>query len=295
MPKRISNDSQQANGGEARVYRLPHRPLPAVEDAADAAAYQDCPGSVIEFPTKTAAAVDEGSQTVQEQPCPATTGDVAPGSSTRPSSTGPTSPRPSRRGHGSLGVLMPSMTITQPFTGLGNADIGSLTHALIATHAPLRDAAGYPDNLVARLNAAARALLDGSNPSRRIAIASQAVGLANRYLTTLAPVAPWRLLAVEYETGAGPVDVAWVSDDDLVLFDEVKTSTVASHAMPSHWVAQTRRYARAGAATFGARFAGARLVPVNALHLARFVPCTGPSVPLAPTTVEPLRVAGGVL
>lgn len=197
-------------------------------------------------------------------------------------------------GRGSLGVLMPSsQTLKTPLSGTNHSDIGMLVHALIATHAPLGSNGVYPADLVDRLNAVARGLLDASNTARRIAIASQSVGLAHRYLTTLAPAALWTLLGVEFNTGDGPVDVAWIDPHGRVMFDEVKTSYVATRAMPQRWIAQVRRYAAAGTATYGEQFAGARLLPINAPHLGRLVPVEGMSLPLAPTPTEPFRTQAG--
>ncbi len=100
-----------------------------------------------------------------------------------------------------------------------------------------------PEELLSRMTGLARGLLD-ANWNRRRVLAAEAVSLAHKYLTRLAPTAPWRLLGVEYETGNGAVDLAWEHDSDgRVLFDELKTSRVATNKVPQGWLEQVRRYA----------------------------------------------------
>ena len=143
------------------------------------------------------------------------------------------------------------------------------------------------------MNQAARSLLD-ANWNRRRVIAAETVGLAHQYLTVLAPGAPWRLVGVEVETGRGPVDLVWANDiDGRVLFDEIKTSRQPTRAVPNKWAQQVRRYAEGGLAQHGEAFAGVRLLPIDAMHLARLVTGVAPSVRIAPTASEPLRMVGG--
>ncbi len=161
--------------------------------------------------------------------------------------------------------------------------MGLLTHTLVSTHVPLV-LSGAPVDLLPRMSKMARGLLD-ANPNRRRVVAAAAVGLAYRYLSTLVPGAPWLLHGVEFECGAGPVDVAWVNaDDGRVLFDELKTSRTATRRMPSGWVEQVRRYAAAGLATYGPAFAGVRLLPLNRPDLARVVDPDGRMRALNPAT-----------
>ncbi len=178
-------------------------------------------------------------------------------------------------------------------SGRGGSDLGVLTHALASTHAPLL-AMVPPEELLSRMTGLARGLLD-ANWNRRRVLAAEAVSLAHKYLTRLAPAEPWRLLGVEYETGDGAVDLAWEhGEDGRVLFDELKTSRVATNKVPQGWLEQVRRYAAAGAAQRPASFVGVRLLPLNRMHLARLVSATGPAVRLSPTTSEPLNERGGV-
>ncbi|QWZ07716.1 hypothetical protein KRR39_20350 [Nocardioides panacis] len=302
MPKDSGfNDSTADN--DARVVHVDFTARTSAEvtvdlfdDVQDGSLSEDCRSRVIVFPIKTATTVDEGSKTAQEQSCTTSTAsDAAPRSSARSSSTGSSSPLPSRGGSGSLGVLMPSLPLRSPVSGTGASDVGVLTHALVAAHVGLRVNNQYPENLIERLFAFSEALVN-ANPNRRRVIATEASGLAFRYLTRLAPVDPWNVLGVEYDTeGGGRVDVAWFHTvDGSVMFDELKTSRVAT-VMPKGWVAQARRYSVAGAATFGDHFVGTRLVPIDVMRLARLVPSVGLPVPISPRRGNPTRPTAGGL
>jgi hypothetical protein len=202
--------------------------------------------------------------------------------------------RPENRSarRGGLGVIGPDRVLRSPVSGAGGSDVGALTHALVSTHAPLLDG-GLPSDVLARMNEFARALVD-ANPNRRRVVATEAVGLAYRYLTELAPAPPWRLLGVEFETGRGPVDVAWVhKGDDRVLFDELKTTRIATRKVPTSWSKQVSRYTAAGVEKYGVAFAGVRLLPINAIHLARLSRSSDFWVPVAPTPDDPFRRRSG--
>ncbi|GIM63356.1 hypothetical protein Pve01_80240 [Planomonospora venezuelensis] len=217
-------------------------------------------------------------------------------SSARPR-TGPSSPSLKRRGRGSLGVLMPTLLPSRPtFTGRGTSDVGSLTHGLIGSHVQsltAREATVVvPGDLLARMYAVAYAVID-ANPNATRVLATEAASLAYLYLTEFPPAGSWRLLGVEFDTGDGPVDLAWVNDrTGDVFFDEVKTSRVSNGRQPSPtWVAQAHRYSMAGSAQFGEAFLGTRLVPLMAANTTRLVRSLKPVVLLDPTVVEPLRLA----
>lgn len=217
-------------------------------------------------------------------------------SSTR-ATTGPISPNRSRRGPGSLGVLMPTLLPARPtFTGRGTGDLGSLTHGLIGSHIQFVTGGEEPSDLLARMYAVAYAVID-ANPNATRVLATEAASLAFRYLTEFPPAPPWRLLAVEYDTGSGPVDLAWVHEaTGEVFFDEVKTSRVSSgRQVPPTWVAQARRYAAAGSVRFSGSFLGVRLVPLMSADTTRLVRDREPVAGLSPTPVAPLRrsVPGG--
>lgn len=196
---------------------------------------------------------------------------------------------------------MPTLLPSKPtFTGRNTTDLGTLTHALIGSHAhfithpALGDECSpeVPGDLLQRMYAVAYAVID-ANPNATRVLATEAASLANRYLNEFPPAAPWRLLGVEYDTGNGPVDLAWFNDTTGgVFFDEVKTSRVSTgRQMPPKWLDQTNRYTTAGAARFGEAFLGTRLVPLMAADMARLVRHRRPVVRLAPTAAEPLRLA----
>jgi hypothetical protein len=185
---------------------------------------------------------------------------------------------------------MPSLPLRSPLTGTASSDVGVLTHALVAAYAALREHDTFPPGLLDSMFAFAEATVQ-ANPNRRRVLCAEASGLAFRYLTRLAPAYPWALLGVEHDTdGGGRVDAAWFHTvDGHVLFDELKTSRVATQKMPTTWIPQARRYAVAGQATFGDRFLGTRLLPVNVMRLARLVPAAGPCTRISPTRGLPTR------
>lgn len=211
---------------------------------------------------------------------------LEPGSAGVPSAS---APAPARTG---LAVIGPSRVLRTALSGRHGSDLGVLTHALVSTHAPLLVSSLDREDLLPRLNAMARGLLD-ANWNRRRVVAAEAVSLAHKYLTRIAPSSPWRLLGVEVETGDGVVDLAWEHEDGRVVFDELKTTRVATSKVPEDWLGQVRRYAAAGAAQHAGSFTGVRLLPLNRMHLARLVAASGRIVRLSPTTSEPLSEKGG--
>lgn len=199
------------------------------------------------------------------------------------------------RGAGSpyLGVLVKSSTLTRPLSGSGAGHLGLLTHLLVATHAPRLTGDVSGADLVPSMLEMAHRLIEAST-NRRRAVAAEAVSLARTYLVTCAPAAPWALLGVEFDTGAGPVDVAWQDLDGRVFFDEIKTSRITGGQVAPSWMQQVHRYSKAGRSQFGDAFVGTRLLPLSRMRLARLV--TEPFVPsvgLAPTPAEPFRAIGG--
>jgi hypothetical protein len=190
-------------------------------------------------------------------------------------------------------VIVNASTLSSPLSGTGAGHLGVLTHTLIATHVPLLTCGATVADLVPPMVEVAHRLLD-ANTNRRHVVAVEAVSLARRYLTQGAPTTPWSLLGVEFDTGNGPVDLAWRHPDGRVFFDEIKTSRIAGGQVAPSWMQQVHRYSNAGMATFGDAFIGTRLLPLSQMRLARLV--TKPRVPaqrLAPTPADPFRAAGG--
>lgn len=192
---------------------------------------------------------------------------------------------------------MPTLLPSRPtFTGRNPADLGTLTHALIGSHVQSVTDGGESgadvEDLLSRMYAVAYAVID-ANPNATRVLATEAASLSTRYLTEFPPMPPWRLLGVEYDTGEGRVDLAWVNDTTgEVFFDEVKTSRVANgRQVPPTWLSQAGRYSAAGTDRFGAAFLGTRLVPLMAAGTARLVRHRQPVVLLYPTPALPLRHA----
>jgi hypothetical protein len=165
-----------------------------------------------------------------------------------------------------------------------------VVHALIGTHVPHVAAGTTTQVLLPQMTQIARSLVQ-ANANRRAAVAAQCVSLACRYLTDLVPGRDWRLLGVEWDTGHGPVDVAWEHQHTgAVLFDEIKTSRIVGNQISVKWRQQVNRYTAGGTEMFGDLFVGTRLLPLPTMRLARLVLGPGvPSTPLAPVVGDPLR------
>lgn len=199
-----------------------------------------------------------------------------------------------RNGRSYLGVIMNNSTLRRPVSGVSSSDVGMVVHALIGTHAPLVAAGEAAVAVLPRMEQMARSLVQ-ANANRRAVVAAQCVGLAHRYLAQLVPGDDWRLLGVEWDTGHGPVDVAWVHKaTGAVLFDEIKTSRISGQKISANWRAQVNRYNAGGKEMFGDIFVGTRLLPLSAMRLARLTMGSGiPSIPLAPIVGDPLRWPNG--
>lgn len=149
---------------------------------------------------------------------------------------------------------------------------------------------GVPGDLLHRIYVVAYAVIK-ANPNATRVLATEAASLAYRYLCEFPPAPPWRLLAIEYDTGNGEVDVAWQHEVTReVFFDEVKTSRVTDgRVLSPAWAQQAARYTAAGHVRFGDLFLGTRLVPLMAANTARLFAPSGPPVILASTETSPLR------
>lgn len=189
-----------------------------------------------------------------------------------------------------LGVIVKSSTLKSPLSGVSPADQGMVVHALIGAHVPHIAAGTTVAALLPHITQMARSLVQ-ANANRRAAVAAQCVGLACRYLADLVPGSDWHLLGVEWDTGHGPVDVAWAHmATGAVLFDEIKTSRIVGNQISVKWRQQVNRYTAGGTEMFGDRFVGTRLLPLPTMRLARLVLGPGvPSTPLAPVVGDPLR------
>lgn len=189
---------------------------------------------------------------------------------------------------------MSNSTLRAPLSGHAPTDRGTLTHTLVTTHVPLLAKGHSAQSLVEPMATMADLLLAG-NRNRRAAVKSSAVSLAHRYLTKFAVSATngWHLLGVEFETGHGPVDVAWQHEPNgAVMFDEIKTSGSAQWAQPE-WIYQIARYNLGGLEQFGDLFIGTRLLPLARMDIAEWFPqFYGPEgYKIAPTVSDPLRPA----
>lgn len=171
-------------------------------------------------------------------------------------------------------------------------DIGTGSHVLIGTLAPVADAVD-PIYLTEAILILSRLLCSPGRQHRRNA--TLIAGYAAEYLRGPArPRPPWQCLGVEYDTGHGPADLAWHNPDSQVVFyDEVKTTLVARRAPEDSWIDQCRRYAEAGRTRFGDRFAGVRLLPLGSMNTATLVQPDGTMEPIQPAAVDPLhRIKG---
>lgn len=197
----------------------------------------------------------------------------------------PMSPAPRRRTPSLPTVVLPSGRVDVPVSVAKPTGVGTLAHLVIALLAPTTDSCS-PARLTDSCLALAHELAAPSPRARANSVL--AAGFAAEYLRTLRPQAPWDLLGVEYDTGAGQADLAYQNTrTGAVFFDEVKTTHVPYSQPSPDWVDQALRYAVAGAERFGGRFKGTRLLPLGSRHLTVLVSATGRATPLAPTLTAP--------
>lgn len=105
---------------------------------------------------------------------------------------------------------------------------------------------------------------------RQRAVLSQAVGSAAAYLHWFAPEPPWTILGAEVPAAGGFIDLVFTHPDGTVVADEMKFGL--SRATETALRPQVDRYLEAGAAEWGAAFAGVRLCAVGAPRTSRFYP-----------------------
>lgn len=188
----------------------------------------------------------------------------------------------------SLTVMLPSGPVPVPVSAAKPVGVGTLAHLVIGLLAPSVE--GSPERIADSCLTLAHELAAPSPRSRGNAVL--AAGFAVEYLRLLRPVPPWTVLGVEYDTGAGRVDLAYRNPRTrAVFFDEVKTTHVPLVQPSREWIQQTRRYSAAGVAEFGSRFAGTRLLPLGSRHLTALVAGDGQIVSVTPSPDEPLRRA----
>lgn len=199
------------------------------------------------------------------------------------------SPRPPRTGPGQPtdgrpavqdGPAIPVHPLRRPVTADRPTDVGTVTHAVIATLADRArhlTAAQVADETIA----AAGQMVVNKVASRRRAVWFEAVGHASLYLRTAVPTADWTFLGAELATGDGPVDLAWEHPVVGVLYDEIKTTSHGGVTDPGQaYLDQATRYAAAGAVEHGHRFLGVRLIVLGGMRASRLIRSDGTVLPL---------------
>lgn len=119
--------------------------------------------------------------------------------------------------------------------------------------------------------------------ARRTRAARLAVaGGAGIYVTRFIPPSDCHLVGVELPVGSHRIDLGW--EDDFVLFDEIKTADArAASTSQGPTLRQVQAYAEVGRSTYGARFAGVRLLFLGAASRSVLVRPDGRLIPLADT------------
>lgn len=169
--------------------------------------------------------------------------------------------------------------------------IGSLTHRLIGTLAPLTRGASNVE--IGRLVAEH---LAGAVPAdKRLgniqAARSRVAGMTSMYLQQVAPGPHVKFLGAEVTADTGRIDLAWECPTLGVFFDELKTWRHVFATLDRETVEQIDRYRSFGAHRFGDRFAGVRLIPLAALPQALWMTPDGIATllsksPAAPATLR---------
>lgn len=184
---------------------------------------------------------------------------------------------------------MPSIALPKTLSGYRPQDVGLVTHAAIAILAPaLPDL--DPVTLSERVLDITGALVNGDNHNRRRVLMLTAAGHVSTYLRRFAPTAPWELLGCEFDTGGGRTDLAWQNaETGVVFFDEIKTHNRSISEISVRVISQANGQAAGGVEQFGDLFAGVRILPFGALHLATLAHPSSKRILLSPTQAEPLR------
>lgn len=186
-----------------------------------------------------------------------------------------------------LGPTHPSRQLPVTVTGAHPGDVGTLTHALVATHADLA-AWISPDRLGQLLTTAANDAVTAATTNQRQVLVASAVGYARRYLQAMAPADPWTLVGAEVPLGDGVADVVWRHTvHGWHLVDELKTTRVIRTQLDRSWVDQCRAYAGAATAEYGPSTIGVRLLPLATPALTVLVRTTGRPQPIFPTPEAP--------
>lgn len=140
--------------------------------------------------------------------------------------------------------------------------VGELAHLAIAQIAAIGRAEGQGD-LGPRAWSIAGELVRGRpqlgyrSRAARLSVASAAAVYAGYFL----PPAGWHLIGSEIEIPGGRLDLGWRSEDDLIIYDEIKlAASQGSKRGDGPTSRQVARYAAYGVAEHGAQFAGVRLI-----------------------------------
>lgn len=171
-----------------------------------------------------------------------------------------------------------------------SATVGRVTHRVVqdlVRVAPTLSRYQLGEEILERVRVQVREAGINRQPQAR----GRAVGMVVRYLTGFAAPAGWSVLGTELTVDGGRVDVAWAHEDGRVLFDEIKGVRGQSYGLTTGQLTQASRHCAAGAARFGDRFVGVRVVMVmNTAHSVLVTP-GGSMVPLADSHASPQRLA----
>jgi hypothetical protein len=189
------------------------------------------------------------------------------------------------RGRIRLPLVRPPCAVDRPLSADPDCQalrVGTVTHEVIAELCRLRDRDGA-DLLEEAWSLAGQAVVRAGLGRGARAGRLAAAGAAAVYVQRFMPPAPWRWLGSEIDLGEhGRVDLAW--EAEVVLFDEIKTGDAAAVRQGEGPTArQVDRYTRAGAARYGVRFAGVRLIYPAIANRSRLVLPDGRAVPLGET------------
>lgn len=155
-----------------------------------------------------------------------------------------------------------------------DAELGAMAHALLADavhETVLNGARPTPEDVfVSAGKALAAHPLPGAARQRLACLVN--VGLS------LVPPWGWKFLGSEVAYEGSRVDLAWSHPDGRVIFDEVKVAGYSKVMSDPATVDQVRRHLSAGAAAYGERFCGVRLLNLSGPSRSLFF--SGPNRPV---------------
>jgi hypothetical protein len=143
-----------------------------------------------------------------------------------------------------------------------DSKVGVLVHRVVGVLAPVAQRSS-PQTLRSSIAATVAATVTDRSMGRLDKARTRVSGMVSQYLSAFVPPPPTTFLGAEVSAGTGRVDLAWEHPSVGVFFDEIKTWRHVQPSLDEETWAQVQRYLAAGQETYGARFAGVRVLTLS--------------------------------